>query len=81
MDLDSDPDDQAMVEAIISMAAKLDIDVVCEGAETRQQCDILVGLGCHQVQGFYLGKPMPPDAFFDFIEQKPYETNLAKKVG
>jgi diguanylate cyclase (GGDEF)-like protein/PAS domain S-box-containing protein len=81
MDLDSDLNDHAMVEAIISMAGKLDIEVVCEGAETRQQCDILTGLGCRLVQGFYLGRPMPEQEFFEYVSRKPYETNLAKKVG
>lgn len=81
MDIDSDLDDQAMVEAIISMAGKLDVEVVCEGAETRQQCDILTGLGCRLVQGFYLGRPMPEADFFEFVVRKPYETNLAKKVS
>lgn len=81
MDLDSDLDDQAMVEAIISMASKLDVEVVCEGAETRQQCDILSNLGCRLVQGFYLGRPMQEHEFFDFVARKPYETNLAQKVS
>ncbi|WP_428643670.1 EAL domain-containing protein [Roseibium sp.] len=81
LDLEDDPDDQAMVEAIISMAAKLDVEVVCEGAETREQCDILARLGCRLVQGYYLGEPMPEEDFFEFMVRKPFADNLAKRAG
>ncbi|MEM9631444.1 MAG: EAL domain-containing protein [Pseudomonadota bacterium] len=81
MDLESDPDDHALVEAIISMAGKLDIEVVCEGAETREQCEILAELGCRLIQGFYLGKPMPAQDFYEFLAHKPFADSLAKKAG
>ena len=81
MDLEKDPDDQTLVEAIISMAGKLDIKVVCEGAETRQQCDILAELGCRYIQGFYLGRPMPQHEFLEFVSSKAYEASLAQKAG
>ncbi|WP_305984856.1 EAL domain-containing protein [Roseibium sp. MMSF_3544] len=81
MDLEKDPDDQALVEAIISMAGKLGVRVICEGAETRQQCDILAKLGCRLIQGFYLARPMPEHEFLEFVADKPYEENLARQAG
>nr|WP_286133012.1 EAL domain-containing protein [Labrenzia sp. DG1229] len=81
MDIEKDPDDQALVEAIVSMAAKLDIKVICEGAETRQQCDILANMGCRYIQGFYLARPMPEHEFLEFVSNKAYGDNLAQKAG
>ncbi|MCV0425377.1 MAG: EAL domain-containing protein [Roseibium sp.] len=81
MDLESDKDDHALVEAIISMASKLDIEVVGEGAESRQQCDVLADLGCRLIQGFYLGKPMPARDFREYVANKPYASELAQRAG
>lgn len=81
MDIEKDPDDQALVEAIVSMAAKLDIKVICEGAETRQQCDILAAIGCRFIQGFYLARPMPQHEFLEFVSNKVYSESLAQKAG
>ena len=48
----------AIVEAILSMANALKVDVVAEGIENFQQLDQLILLGCKYGQGFHLGKPM-----------------------
>ena len=80
-DLESDQHDLALIEAIISMASKLDIEVVGEGAETRRQCEILSELGCHLIQGFYLGKPMPEQEFRDFVARRPSSGERAQKAG
>ena len=39
--------------------------VVAEGVETREQRDVLVGLGCDEMQGFHFARPMPAEAFID----------------
>ncbi len=56
-------DDSAMneqlVNAAISMAHALNIEVVAEGVETGPQLDILRRLGCDIAQGFYFGRPLP----------------------
>lgn len=56
-----DPDDRALVEAIISMARSLELDVVAEGVESREQHERLRGLGCQAAQGYYYSKPMGAD--------------------
>ena len=52
-----------MVDAVIRLARALGMRVVAEGVETREQRDVLVGLGCHELQGFYFARPMPAEAF------------------
>lgn len=57
-----------LVEAIISMAHALRMQVVAEGVETREQADHMNSLGCRLIQGYFFGKPMPKGAFERFME-------------
>jgi diguanylate cyclase (GGDEF)-like protein/PAS domain S-box-containing protein len=52
-------DDEAIVEAIIAMAHSLQLKVVAEGVETKEQSDFLRTHGCDQIQGYYFSKPIP----------------------
>lgn len=52
-------DDAAIVASIIALGRTLDMSVVAEGVETREQQELLTQLGCHSLQGFYLGRPQP----------------------
>lgn len=58
-DLGHDNEDAAIVEASISLAQNLGLEVVAEGVETIKQLDFLRAHSCDMVQGFYLSKPMP----------------------
>jgi EAL domain-containing protein (putative c-di-GMP-specific phosphodiesterase class I) len=60
-DLDSDPDDAAIVSAIIAMARSLDLEIVAEGVEKEAHRDFLLGLNCYEAQGFLYSRPLPPD--------------------
>jgi diguanylate cyclase (GGDEF)-like protein/PAS domain S-box-containing protein len=61
-DVSRSSDDAAIVEAIITMAQSLSLKVLAEGVENSDQLHHLNQLGCDEVQGFYLAKPMPADA-------------------
>ncbi|OWA34041.1 hypothetical protein B9G55_17055 [Saccharibacillus sp. O16] len=50
---------RAMIRGIVEMASELEISVVAEGIETREQQELLVSLGCRQMQGYYFSKPKP----------------------
>ncbi|WP_143131407.1 bifunctional diguanylate cyclase/phosphodiesterase [Noviherbaspirillum humi] len=50
----------ALFNAIITMAHSLDMRVVAEGVETRQQASTLRALGCDEIQGFLVSPPLPP---------------------
>lgn len=56
-----------IVEQVIQMAQKIDIDTICEGVETREQADFLKRVGCHMVQGFLFSRPLPYEEFDKLI--------------
>ncbi|MFC6051382.1 diguanylate cyclase [Acinetobacter sp. Ac_877] len=60
-DLDQNSKDELILESIIKLATNLGLTVTAEGVETEFQKDVLTRLGCHQLQGFLLGMPMPID--------------------
>jgi diguanylate cyclase (GGDEF)-like protein len=58
-DITSDPDDAAIVRAIISMSHSMGLRVIAEGVETSGQLDILRKLRCNEIQGFLFSPPVP----------------------
>ena len=51
-----------LVRGIIALAHNLQLDVVAEGVETKEQLFLLRAMGCDACQGFFLHRPMPPHA-------------------
>ncbi len=51
--------DSTIIEAVLTIARSLDLDVVAEGIETAEQLEHMRASGCHRAQGFYLALPMP----------------------
>lgn len=62
-DITEDPEDKAIVAAIISMANSLGMQTIAEGVETSGQLAFLRLQGCNEVQGYYFSKPLPVDEF------------------
>lgn len=56
-----------ILEQVVSMANKLELGLLAEGVETREQIDLLQNIGCDQVQGYYYAKPMPEEEFFSLL--------------
>lgn len=61
--LEHDQEDAAIVSAIIALGQRLNLRIVAEGVETQAQQQFLTELGCDSLQGFLLGKPLPPQDF------------------
>jgi diguanylate cyclase (GGDEF)-like protein len=62
-----DPDDEAIVEMVLSLAKALNLEVVAEGVETAEQMTRLRQLGCKYLQGFHFGRPMPVEQIGDLL--------------
>lgn len=61
-----------LVEALISMAHTLDIQVVAEGVETSMQYEVLRGFSCDLIQGYWFSKPLLAEDFLAFINETGY---------
>ncbi|CAH9065592.1 hypothetical protein PSECIP111854_03715 [Pseudoalteromonas sp. CIP111854] len=66
-DLPSDAEDRALVKAIISMAANLNLKVVAEGVETIEQLGLLKQLNCDFTQGYYHSRPLSAEDFTVYL--------------
>lgn len=56
--------DRAIVRAVTSIGQTLGLQVIAEGVETQRQSDFVEALGVSEIQGYLIGKPMPPDELF-----------------
>jgi len=54
-----DPTTRAIVESMLTMAKRLRLEVTAEGVETERQLQMLIDQDCPEVQGYFLGRPMP----------------------
>jgi len=68
-DISSDPEDAAIVEAIIGLSGSLGLRTIAEGVETAEQLAFLRSKGCHEVQGYFFSRPMPADQFEVFARE------------
>jgi len=79
-DITDDPDDRAIVGAIIGMASTLGMLTVAEGVETEGQLEYLRARGCTEVQGYHFSRPLEAAAFERYIRTanraKPPPENL-----
>ena len=66
-DLTVDPDDRAIVNAIINMASSLGMSTIAEGVETQAQLTLLREQGCDEIQGYFFCKPKPPEELEIFL--------------
>jgi len=80
-DLETDPGDAAITEAIIGLARGLGLKVVAEGVGTKEQLEFLDVRGCHYFQGYWVSEALPADSFVEFVTKKSDATSRPRKVG
>lgn len=66
-DMADDPNDAAIVSAIIQMAKSLNLVTIAEGVEDEHQLALLRQQQCEEVQGYYFAKPMSAEILADFV--------------
>jgi diguanylate cyclase (GGDEF)-like protein/PAS domain S-box-containing protein len=69
--LGTDPEDSAIVAAVVSLGHALGLEVVAEGVETERQLAELVRLGCDQAQGYWFSAAQPEAKFLDHVRRLP----------
>lgn len=67
----TDPGDAAIVCAMIAMANALNLKVVAEGVETQDHLNFLHGVGCDQIQGFLMSRPLPGEVMEKMFRERP----------
>ena len=58
-DLPDDEEDAGITKAVIALAKSLNLKIIAEGVETKEQKDFIVENGCENIQGYYYSKPVP----------------------
>ncbi len=79
-DIGSDEDTAAIVNATIGLAHSLRLRVVAEGAEHREQVDILRTYGCEEIQGYWYSPPLPAEEFSEWVRAS-LEGNPFRRIG
>jgi EAL domain-containing protein (putative c-di-GMP-specific phosphodiesterase class I) len=70
LDLGTNPEDLAIVRAIIALAEAFNLELVAEGVEQPSAAITLLQHGCHRAQGFLLSRPVPGDAMAELFAKK-----------
>ncbi len=79
--VDTDPEQQRMVSAILTMAEQLNLKTLGEGVETAGEHAMLAQLGCTHVQGFGLGRPMPYADTLNWMQKHHEKLAETPKIG
>lgn len=66
-DIPGNADDMAITAAIISLAQKLQMQVIAEGVETQEQVDFLAASGCDDIQGYFVSRPVSAAALVSLL--------------
>ena len=79
--MDQDREQQKMVAAILSMADQLGLATLAEGVETPAEHAMLAQLGCRDVQGFGIARPMPVDETMGWITRHRAQQGAVPRIG
>jgi len=78
-DVTTDPDDRAIIGAVIALARSLNLKVIAEGVETMQQLACLDEQGIDGIQGYLFSPPLPKDSFLQLLREG--KKTLATRIG
>jgi EAL domain-containing protein (putative c-di-GMP-specific phosphodiesterase class I) len=67
-DIETNNKTRGVIQAVIELAHALDLNVVAEGVETEGQRKILAELGCDEMQGYFISRPLPDERFINLLK-------------
>ena len=70
MEVSESADSRAIVSTIVFLAQSLNLSIVAEGIETKEELEFLQKLGCHQYQGFFFSRPVPSHELCKLLSYK-----------
>ncbi len=79
--VDCDPAQQKMIMAILSMAERLGLQTLAEGVETAAEHAMLAQLGCDQVQGYVIARPLPFEETIVWLERQKAKIRQPPRLG
>ena len=80
-DLGRDEETTAIVQFLMNLSLRLDVEVVAEGVNTPEQLDILRDFGCAMAQGYHFAPPMPADTFIENATSIPGDASPSNGTG
>ncbi|HEY6779680.1 MAG TPA: EAL domain-containing protein [Thermoleophilaceae bacterium] len=80
MNMDESENDATIVRSTIDLARNLGLETVAEGVETASAEGALTQLGCPAAQGFFIGRPMPTDAFAHWLAERGVTSSVSARA-
>ncbi len=82
-EVESNPQSKAIIRAVLALGKSLDVPILAEGVETKDQLEILRREGCDEAQGYLLGRPQPYEKIFssDGAQVQPQQPAASRKVA
>jgi diguanylate cyclase (GGDEF)-like protein len=77
-ELGSNPDDMAIVKAIVALANAFELELIAAGVETQQAAEALLELGCYRAQGYLLSRPLTSEAMKSLLTEGRLQANPVK---
>jgi len=68
-DLPGDAEDAAIIKAVIALAQSLNLNIIAEGVETKEQRDFLIKNDCEDIQGYFYSKPITADKMEKYLKE------------
>jgi diguanylate cyclase (GGDEF)-like protein/PAS domain S-box-containing protein len=74
----SNENNQAVIRSIVHLSKSLKYKIITEGVETKEQVDLITGLGCNIIQGYYFSKPLSESDFENLLKNQSKTFNELK---
>jgi len=68
-ELPDDEEDSTITKSVIALAQSLNLKIIAEGVETKEQEEFLVSNGCDNIQGYYFSRPIPTDEMEEYLKK------------